>query len=307
MELKRYTLNDVSANLFYQMPKFLFQGELKNKLSNDAKVLYSLLKDRHELSIKNNWVNEKNEVYLIMTRDEMCSLLGISIKPVIKAVNQLKEIGLMQEIRQGLNKPNLLFLLNYSEVKSWTCQNDNSGTVKTTTQDLSKEQLKSCQNDNSKNVDIPTLNLSNRHTNNTNISNTDFIKTNNHQIIKHEADEEDVETLAEVIKDNIGYDVAKATPGESDYIDNILNIMIEVICSKAPTVRVGKEEKPQAVVKSLFMKLTYDHISYVCLCLKENTNPIKYIKPYIITTLYNAPQTMDIYYSQRVQFEIIGG
>lgn len=55
------------------------------------------------------------------------------------------------------------------------------------------------------------------------------------------------------------------------------------------------------IVKSVFKKLTYDHISYVCLCLKENTNPIKYIKPYVITTLYNAPQTMDIYYSQRVQ------
>lgn len=112
MPFKRYSLTDITANRFYQMPKFLFQGDLKRGLSNDAKILYSLLRDRHELSIKNNWINEKKEVYLIFTRDEMADLLGCSQPTLRKAITALKTANLMDEESQGLNRPNLIFL-NY--------------------------------------------------------------------------------------------------------------------------------------------------------------------------------------------------
>ncbi|MEG0895676.1 MAG: replication initiator protein A, partial [Oscillospiraceae bacterium] len=114
---KRYTLNDVENNLFFQMPKFLFEGDLKSKLSNDAKVLYSLLRDRHELSIKNGWINEKNEVYLIYTRNDLCDMLGCSQPTLRKALEQLKDFNLMDEERQGLNRPNLIYL-NYYYLQS---------------------------------------------------------------------------------------------------------------------------------------------------------------------------------------------
>ncbi|WMJ24285.1 DUF6017 domain-containing protein [Paludicola sp. MB14-C6] len=305
---KRYTLSDVTSNQFYQMPKFLFQGELKNSLSNDAKVLYSLLRDRHELSLKNNWVNESNEVYLIMTRDEMCDLLGISIKPVLKAINQLKEFGLMQEVRQGLNKPNLLFLLNYTDIKSWTCQNDNSEPVIMTPQDLVERQFWTCQNDNSKAVKKPTLNLSNSHTNNTYPNQTDLSDTDYQSIYPHEHEADEIDTIqntTEIIKENIEYTLCKQIPGESEYIDNIVSVMVDVICSTSSTIRIGGEVKPLGVVKSIFMKLSYEHIQYVCLCLSQNTTQIKNIRSYLITALYNAPQTMDTYYSQRVKHDMI--
>lgn len=64
----RYTVNDVKNNRFFQMPKFLFEGDFKDKLNNDSRVLYSLLRDRHELSLLNNWVNENNEVFFIYSR-----------------------------------------------------------------------------------------------------------------------------------------------------------------------------------------------------------------------------------------------
>ena len=112
MPFKRYTSTDVTANRFYQMPKFLFQGKLKRALSNDAKVLYSLLRDRHELSLKSHWVNDKNEVYLIFTREEMADLLGCSQPTLRKAISALKDANLMEEETRGLNRPNLIFL-NY--------------------------------------------------------------------------------------------------------------------------------------------------------------------------------------------------
>ena len=109
MKMKRYTKEFIVNNRFYQMPKFLFEGEFK-KLSNDARVLYSLLRDRHDLSLVNNWVNEKGEVYLICTRESMAEMLGCSIPTARKALKQLIKHGLIEEERQGLNKPNLIYL-----------------------------------------------------------------------------------------------------------------------------------------------------------------------------------------------------
>jgi len=79
-------------------------------LSNDAKVLYSLLRDRHQLSTKNKWINDKNEVFLIYSRNEMSNMLRVTEKTALKAVNQLKELNLLSEVKQGLNKPNLIYL-----------------------------------------------------------------------------------------------------------------------------------------------------------------------------------------------------
>ena len=109
----RYTVEKVSNNQFYQLPKFLFEGEFR-KLSLEARVLYAILRDRHDLSVKNQWYNDKHEVYHIMTRENMCELLGVSLKSAIKAVNQLIKFELLQEERRGLGKPNLLYLLEYN-------------------------------------------------------------------------------------------------------------------------------------------------------------------------------------------------
>lgn len=108
----RYSLSDVQRSSFYQLPKFLFVDEFKN-LSSDAKILYALLRDRHELSVKNQWVDKDGYVYLFMSRDEMCSLLGCTAPTLRKAIQSLKEFNLMEEVRQGLNKPNIIYLLQF--------------------------------------------------------------------------------------------------------------------------------------------------------------------------------------------------
>lgn len=106
----RYTANQVSTNRFYQMPKFLFEGEFKKGLSNDAKVLYSLLRDRHELSLSNNWVNKNNEVFLIYTREDMADMMGVTQPTLRKSIKMLKDIGLMEEERLGFNRANRIYL-----------------------------------------------------------------------------------------------------------------------------------------------------------------------------------------------------
>lgn len=121
---------EYSRNTFYQLPKFLFTSEFKG-MSYGAKVLYALLKDRHELSVTNGWENEKGDFYLIMSRDEMCELLEITLKTIIKLINEIKKYDLMEEERRGLGKPNLIYIL---QVK--TCKISTPRPVKNTGQDM---------------------------------------------------------------------------------------------------------------------------------------------------------------------------
>ena len=95
----------------------MLDGEFEN-LSNDGRILYTLLKDRHDLSIKNDWYNEKGEVYFIMTRAEMENMLNLSPKTTRKVITELKNLNLIEEERRGNNQTNLIYLLKVKTSRS---------------------------------------------------------------------------------------------------------------------------------------------------------------------------------------------
>lgn len=164
----RYTANDVSNNRFFQMPKFLFESEFKT-LSNNAKVLYSLLRDRHDLSLSNNWINENNEVYLNYTRKNMQEMLGLADKTVKKAVEQLKDFGLIEEEHMGLNKANRIYLTSVNL--------ENKGLVKSTTPEQEILRVQTRNNYESRNVEVTSQETYNLRPNDTDFNNTDFSDT----------------------------------------------------------------------------------------------------------------------------------
>ena len=106
----------------------------------------------------------------------------------------------------------------------------------------------------------------------------------------------------ELVKENIEFDyLIQRYEMDTDTIRGIVDIMVEAICSSAPVIRIGGQEVPQGVVKSRLLKLRSDHIEYVMTCLSQNTNKIRNIKSYLLTTLYNAPCTISAYYQNWVQ------
>lgn len=110
-EINYYKQNEILENNYYQIPQELFVNQLyKEKLNSDSKILYAFLLDRLSLSQKNHWIDKENKVYLIFTREEVQEKLCLSDKTVTKAFKQLTEVNLIEEKRQGLGKPNLIYV-----------------------------------------------------------------------------------------------------------------------------------------------------------------------------------------------------
>ncbi|HEM6511300.1 replication initiator protein A [Streptococcus suis] len=111
--MRRISVEQVqTSERFYRIPKVLVESVYYRQMSTESKFTYAILKDRFELSLKNNWVDENGDVYLIFTVEELQSILGYGKNKVIKIKKELAEYGLLEEVRQGLNKPNLLYLGN---------------------------------------------------------------------------------------------------------------------------------------------------------------------------------------------------
>lgn len=176
-DLDYYKANEALSNKYYQIPQELFESSLyKDKLNSDSKILYSFLLDRLSLSNKNNWRDEENRIYLIFTRQEVQEKLGLSEKTVTKAFKQLLNTDLIEEIRQGLGKSNLIYVAKIQyEQKQYALDTENlqvlngknygSGAVENTVQELEN---------------LPTINTNNTKTN---IINTEFIHPNSDDVV----------------------------------------------------------------------------------------------------------------------------
>ena len=106
-----YKINELTQHKYYQIPKELYTNpKYKTVINNDAKILYALLLDRMELSRMNEWVDEDGTIFLMFKREDLADMLGLCVTTVWRAFKQLKEVGLIAEKRQGLNRPNIIYI-----------------------------------------------------------------------------------------------------------------------------------------------------------------------------------------------------
>ncbi|HBY2902568.1 TPA: helix-turn-helix domain-containing protein [Clostridioides difficile] len=112
----------------------------------------------------------------------------------------------------------------------------------------------------------------------------------------------------EIIKDNIEYEhFIKHTDIDKDRLDEIVSIMLETVCTRRKTIRIAGDDYPAELVKAKFMKLNSSHIEFVFDCMRENTTKIRNIKQYLKAVLFNAPNTIDSYYTSLVNHDMYGG
>ena len=141
---------------------------------------------------------------------------------------------------------------------------------------------------------------------------TDCINHSINQSRKPPAEEADRmrkerEDYRQLIHQNVDYESLAKESWEYDEIDEIVEIMLDAICSTKPFLRIEGNDMPKEVVKSRFLKLDAEHIRFVVMCMHNNTTKVRDIKKYLTTTLYNAPITINSYYSSLVNHDMYGG
>ena len=278
---------------FIRVPKILLQNEAYSGISAEAKLLYSLLFDRTELSNKNGWLDDQNRVYIIFTIAEIKECMNCGNKKAIQLLDELEnKAGLIERKRQGLGKPNLIYVKSffrtvdkYGERHFLKCQNDTSGSMKTTSQEVSES-----------------------HSNNTDNKKTDMNHTDLSFLPGRESKRsDDYAQYESYFRSELEIPILiRNSPTEKETLEGILDLLAETCSSKKKTIRIAGDDKPIEVVKSRLMKLNSMHIQFVLDCLKENTTCVRDMKQYLLTTLFNAPVTIDPYYQSRVNHDFYG-
>ncbi len=115
------------------------------------------------------------------------------------------------------------------------------------------------------------------------------------------------ESYREIILENIDYDILTQDEKlDRDRLDELVELMVDTVCSNREMIRVAVDDYPAEVVRSRFLKLNASHIEYVLDRMRENTTYIRNIKKYLLAALYNAPVTMDSYYTSLVNHDLYG-
>lgn len=277
---------------FYRVPKVLFTHPDFRHISTDAKVLYGILLDRMGLSAKMGWHDEFGRVYIIFTVDEMMEMMGCGNQKIGKMMTELERgCGLIQRKRQGLGKPNLIYVKNFT---SQTCENHTSGDVEITPQEVCKS-----------------------HGINTDISNTDISDTDIFPSLPSSPppggrmetkgsegmSQMDIENARALIRENIGYKVLPDYGFSQDLLDEIVELLAEVVAIPRATVRISGTDFPYRMVRDRLLGLNMSHIQYVLDCLGQNTTQIRNAKQYLLAVLFNAPTTMEAHVMTQLQHD----
>ena len=109
----------------------------------------------------------------------------------------------------------------------------------------------------------------------------------------------------EIICENIEYSILAERHGKQR-MDETVELMLEVVLSKRPYIRIAGDDFPREVVRSRFLKINSSHVEYVFDCIDNNTTKVGNIKAYLLTALYNAPATMGSYYRAEVNHDLYG-
>jgi hypothetical protein len=278
---------------FYRVPKVLFTREQFKQLSAEAKILYGIMLDKLDLSVKNKWVDEKGRVYIIYTIEQIMADMNCADQKATKLLDELeKKCGLIERKRQGLGKPNLIFLKNFITgvegsmmARIQNRENHDSGAVNITIADYPKSRGINTNHNNTENSDINPIQSG--------FDEDGISERNEYERYFRESLSIDV-----LLRENLG---------EEESILGILDLMVDVCCSKRSVIRIAGDDKPLAVVKSRFMKLNEEHIRYVLKCLSENTTRVRNIRQYLLTALYNAPATIRPFYQAWVNNDMATG
>ena len=260
---------------------------------------------------------------LSLPEDWDYTLAGLSyinrekIDAIREAVRELERAGYIQRSRERDEKGRLRGADYIIYEQPPTLENPTLGNP---TLENPTQEKPTLENPMQLNKDIQKTDLSKKEKSNTDLSNNHSIPilSPNPSPLREEAAEpperkrkeaaDAYSVYEEIIKDNIEYEhFIKHTDIDRERLDEIVSLILETVCTKRKTIRIAGDDYPAELVKAKFMKLNSSHIEFVFDCMKENTTKIRNIKQYLKAVLFNAPNTIDNYYTALVNHDMYGG
>ena len=303
---------------FFRIPKMLFTDPRFQNLSVEAKLLYGMILDRMELSRRNGWMDGCGRVYIYFTHTEIQRELQCGHN---KAVRLLKELdqgcGLIQRKRQGLGRPDRIYVMNFVSNPAQSSQYGNSeqpGDDEIPEESIPYQDIQNSDNGNSVPEtsffetsappdfgvqDCPKEDANNTYMSNTDMSDTESIyPINLEETLKQAMDEMDAKE--NLLKNKWGY-IALLDKYPAAELDGLVSMATDVLCSRRLTTRIGGQEVSTDRVVQRFLALDHTHIDYVLECFHKTKKPVHNIRSYLLTTLYQAPTTIDAYVEKLYQ------
>lgn len=282
MNTKRYTLSDAHSTQFYQLPKWLVALRVEAEISNEAILLYTYLRDRVQLSITNKWIDDNGEAYLYFKREQMEKLLGCKKDKVQKIIKELKSVNLLDEVRQGLNQPNRLYLRypDNSELIEMSIdfededeengeQEPESPEKPSDYAERGKTALRSTEIPQSRVLKNRSLDFCKTAPNKTEYNKTEYNKTDS--------------------QSDGNFDFLMNADVPEDFAKACISLICEITTTPLSTVRIGKQVLPSTQVCQALHSLTPEHLQAVYRITKYSNN-VRKPKGYLLALLYNAAQ-----------------
>ena len=324
IQFEYYSSRESEQFTFYRIPKALFTDPAFFSLSTDAKLLYGLMLDRIGLSVRSGWVDEQDHVYIYFTQGEIMDQLHCGHNKAIRLLKELdQDIGLIRRRRQGLGKPDRIYVMNF------TTGTDNQLSENRTSDDpdtddkhhscIPKEEMQNSHNGTSglqmsENgtsgypvcgvPEVPKEERIKNDINNIYMSDTDLIYPSRQEVQEQEpqmdgTDGFNSEFYQQVLRGRWGY-LSLLDNHSREEVNGLITLGADVLASKQETIRIGGQDLPKGDVATRLYSLDFTHIDYVLECMHRNTTPVRNMRSYLLTALYNAPATIDSYYANQV-------
>ena len=286
---------------------------------------YTVMSNHHlrnkELSLKAKGLLSQ---MLSLPEDWDYTLAGLSyinresIDAIRTAVWELEKAGYITR-RQGRDEKGKMTAIEYTIYEQPQPPELDCPVLENPTADNPTTENPTSENPMQLNKDISRTNLQKKEKSNTDLSSTHSIPIHSLNPLpygegaaeppeKKRTERNDAyRVYEEIIKDNIDYDILIQDMVDRDRLDEIVDLILETVCTRRKTIRVAGDDYPAELVKSKFMKLDSEHIRFVLDCMRENTTKIRNIKQYLKAALFNAPSTIGNYYTSLVSHDMASG
>ncbi len=300
MTTSYFSVSESKKYSYFCIPKVMLSSPELKSISCEAKLLYGIMLDRMSLSVENNWADKDGKTFILFTIEETMDTLCCGKSKAMATMAELDGIGLIERVRQGQGNANRIYVKNFTldcEHQKSEKQTSETTYIAAQTVEPSAFAMETSDNQASRGLKNKPQEVSKTAPNNTDINNTYVVIPDIYPI--HHAQENwwdgmDGLSVEREIKSRVQFDLLMGcvlTDDERSRAQELVTIMTEVLLIQKKKIRVNGEDLPSMFVKRRIGEYNMGHFLYVFHALKQNVSPVRNIRAYIITALYNAPVT----------------